>query len=264
MRKLIFSIFLLSLFVTYPLSAQPPLTVDAGLHSRYIAHGYDIGFSDQEAFQLALYAPIISNIQFAVWSSFAVDRDYDNLDEVNLMLIWSKSFFNDSRFSFVPNTYIDYWFGHSKMNMDIHGNSIDELTKQGTKFNVGVTFPNLLAVAGNPLVLSYDFFYWAPLFTKNIFQKGGIHEIKLNYGLPLSIGTEEQVFNLGISTHYAEKNLFQSNPGWTNMAFHLGIPITKGSLSITPSIHYQWTWDKSPNIENEFWFGFNIAKSFGS
>lgn len=263
MKKLIFITLLLSFFVNKTSLAQA-LSVDAAILSRYMAHGVDVGMSDQEVYQLGIYKPLTSNLKFAVWSSFPIDRQFDNLDEVDIMLIWSKSFFNDSRFKLVPNCYVDYWFYHgTKVSEDIDGNSIEEMTFQGNKFNVGLTLPNLMAVAGNPLVVSYNYFYWSPLFEKT-FQKGGIHEIGLNYGLPLLIDTEKQVFNIGLSTNYSENNVLQSNTGWTNMAFHLSTPLAKGSWTLSPSIHYQWTWEQSINKENEFWFGFNIGKSFGS
>ena len=239
------------------------LSIDAGPVSRYMAHGVDVGLADQEVFQFGISKPLPKGFNFTIWSSLPIDRKFDNLDEVDILLKWSRSFFEDSRVKIVPKCYIDYWFYHGvKKTIDVDGNQIDPITLQGIKANIGFSLPNLIKFSGNSIVLSYDYFYWSPLLEKT-FSKGGIHEFKFNYLLPLQFDNKKQIINLGTSTNYSEKNILQPNSGWTNLAFHLSTAITSGSWTLSPSIHYQWTWKQSINEENEFWFGFNIGKSFG-
>ncbi|QGY46963.1 hypothetical protein GM418_25870 [Maribellus comscasis] len=238
------------------------LTIEGGPISRYMAHGVDVGLADQEAFQLGIYKPLPFHLNFVIWSSFAVDRKYDNLDEVNLLLKWSKSYWDDSRFQIILNCYIDYWFYHGiKMTADINGNAIEKMILQGNKANFGFSLPSLIKLYGKPLIISYDYFYWIPLFEKT-FSKGGIHEFKLDYGLPLQFETKRQILKIGTSTNYSEKNILQPYSGWTNLALHISTKIISETWTLSPSIHYQWTWKKSINKENEFWFGFTIGKSY--
>ncbi len=171
MKKLFFCL-LLTCFFANNTSLAHTFNVDAAVPTRYTVHDVNIGLTDKEAFQLGIYKPLSSRIKFAVWSSFILDREFDNLDEVDVMFIWSKSFFDDSRLKIVPNCYIDYWFYHGiKVDVDIGGNNIDEMTFQGNKFNMAFHMSTKIAKNGRSIspFVHYQWTWEAVLIKKTNF-----------------------------------------------------------------------------------------------
>ena len=83
--RLIFNVLFICTLTNEVIQAQT-LIIDAGPISRYMAHGVDVGLADQEAFQFGVYKPLRLGFNFIIWSSFDLDRKYENLDEVNLLL----------------------------------------------------------------------------------------------------------------------------------------------------------------------------------
>jgi len=255
------SLSILTFLLLLPLQAQKLIT-DVTLTTRYMAHGLDVGGQNLEALQVDAIVPIVKDLAFVAWANFPLDRHFNENDEVDLLFNYKMSSKSKSRFLIAPNGYFDYWFfQNNKCTKDIHGNALNNAMLQGFKVNLGISMPNILPIGNTTIVPAYNYYYWTPLGGKT-FYAAGIHEFTLNSSLPVKFGDTKQNLDLGLSSDYSEQNALGNDKGWTNVACHAGTTLRAGSWSLTPSVHYQWSFAANAVNHNQFWFKMNIGKAF--
>lgn len=232
---------------------------DVTVASKYMAHGFNIN-GDHPSLQPSLHVDtLVPGLQFTAWAALPTDRDDRASDEFDYLIKYGRLIGGEAPWAFLVHGYVDYWLYPNHPNAGQVDESTGEVTPdlKGWKFNGGVSFPNLLPLGPAKLVPGYGYYFWTPQ-DENTFEDGGVHELTLNYGLPVTKG---QSLDLGASLNYHD-GVFGVEPGWSHATAQASTTFKAGVVKVTPSVNYQWSFEDSVNDEDEFWAALSVAADF--
>ncbi len=242
-------------------------TLSAMYNSRFIWRGYDAYKENHSAFQPSLDLDLFgTGFGLNIWSSRANGSGFENSEWLTYTLNYGNVLFPDESYMTAYKVGYTYF-------------SYPNVTQKGSKtggggdghaeeFFAGLAWPKITGVKG--LVPSYAMFAYYPA-TSNAYNSGNAgwaHVFAINYDvdIPSLIGNNiVQQLHLGVHTVY--NDAVGPNPNadhdWSHAVFSaaLDFPIND-SMTLTPGINYQSSWDDSINTSDEYWTSLNLTYKF--
>lgn len=237
------------------------LRLDMTYATKYMANGFNVA-DDEPSFQPAVHLDSpIPGLGLTYWGALPTERQVNDSDEHDIMIRYSRTYFEKELWAFNLYHYIDYWL---YPNLHYRRNSrtppLKEETFEGMKLMSGINFPKLLPVGNSCLVPSYTVYHWMPL-EEDLFENGTVHELGVSYALPLD---RAQKFALRLTeTINYNDGVFGVASGWSHATSGIALPVPLGPrLKLTPAVNYQWSLEDTVDPENEFWSSITAAWSF--
>ena len=235
--------------------------------SQYMTDGFKVGDGEPVMQPLLRLTNSSKEYTFTYWGSIQTNREKSYYDEHDLFLGFNHNYLIESKYAFNFHTFYDYWFfPSSTLEKDKFGDRISNIEKHGSKVQAGVSFYNLLPIAGSFLVPSYNLNYW--IYWKDDrrdqYQGGARHEFLLQYHRLV----QKTVWNLnkpyagGSTSINYNDGAFDVKPGWSHATAGLYAGFHALSAAITASMNYQWTFEKTVTASNEFWSTLSLTKDF--
>lgn len=227
--------------------------LSAAFVSKYIWRGYDV-FDDHAAFQPSVSLNLFqTGLSVGVWGSFALSSGYEDLDELDYILAWGKTFFDNERYSLDFSTnYIYYDFP----------NTSSELADY-EEVGIGFALPNLLPLSSSYLIPSYYVCYDWPAHSGGP-QEGWFHIFSVSYDvhIPAFIPSQdEQDLSLTADVTYND-GAFDADSDFSHATVSLATTFEWKGFTLTPSLQHQWSFEDTVNRENEFWAGVSLGYNF--
>jgi hypothetical protein len=236
------------------------LTLDLTTANKYMAHGYNFGGNDEFSLQPSLtYDTPVKGLAFTAWFAFPVDRNFDSTDEVDLLLKYSRTLWEKEKYALKFSGYFDYWI-LPQSSYIYRGRDTDV---SGFKLNAGVAMPNLLKSDRISVVPGWAVYHWIPE-RGGAFNNGSVHDFSLTTQWEtrtLWSAEQRQSYTLTTAVDYND-GVFNSRPGWSHQVNSLAVSFGAGPFTITPSINYQVSMEKTVNPENELWGTLSVALKF--
>lgn len=230
------------------------IALDAGWASTYMAHGFDVskGACLQPSVSIDARLP---GLRFAVWDSFALDQERRASDELNHLVIASRTWRPDTPWALTTRGYADYWaYPHSaaaSATQNAQGIQYDHLS--GWKFNAGFALPRLLSWEACTLIPSYDWFHWTP-DVPGAFTPGSVNELALHADIPLQAALwAPQRLDLGVTADH-HTGFLDVDPGWSVLALSAAATWSWHGLRLHPALNHQWCRNDSVNPRNRTWW----------
>jgi hypothetical protein len=243
------------------------LTTDVTWASKYMISGYNVA-GNHPVWQLAGKVDLYSTgLSFMYWTALQADRQNKQFDEQDLFLLYTRDFLNDQRYAINLHGFYDYWmFPNEQPMLDGFGDVVSSSKKQGNKFQLGISMPSLLPLAGSYLVPTYNLYYlhyWAQ-GREDQYQGGTQHELLLEYYRATKIwipGATYQYAGVTASTNYHSGDFgVRSALSHSTAALVSGVYALKSIFIL--SLNQQWSYEATVNPSNEFWTTFSFVKKF--
>ena len=220
--------------------------------SRSIWHGWDINPDNGTVLHPYLeYGIANSGLSLAFWASLPVNREMNINDDLEFLLRYKREIFSDSRLKLQVNGFIDYILCPNATLVNALGS---EQTKMLWKYNAGLAFTNLIAIADEPIVPGYNLYYFSP-FGQMDFTSGGVHELSLYYTIPVL-----SRIKVGGTVNY-HTGVFDGGSGWTHATSVISTSVNWGGVVFSGSINKQWSFEKRADVLDEFWITLSASYS---
>lgn len=253
MKKISFT-FLLVILSIINVHAQKTQSFYADLtfatHS--IWHGWDINSNKPVLHPYLEYSIGKTGLSIAAWASLPVDRGLKDNDDIEFLLKYKKSLFNEKRYKVALNSFIDYIVCPNAYLPKANG---EDHTKMLWKYNLGFSLPSLIKVGEQAIVPGYNLYYIFP-FGDIDFKDGSVHEFSGYYTIPVL-----SKIKIGGAVNY-HTGVFGAGSGWTHATSSISTSVKVGAFNIHGAINKQWSFDKRPDIEDEFWATIGINTKF--
>lgn len=238
-----------------------------GYSSLYMSDGFRIG-GDHPVVQpsVELVSPL-KGLSASFWTSLQLDRQNQQYDEYDLMLLYRRDFLQDKRYGFNLHGYLDYWTFpklDTSFTDDVGNTSPEHMN--GNKVHAGVSMNRLLPLLGSFVVPTYNVYYWL-YWAQNQsdqYQGGAHHEFVLSYyrDIPHFIpGTIEEYWGLSGTMNYND-GAFNVQPGWSHATASLSAGIAGASWLGYIAVNRQWSFISSVDSTNEIWTNVSFTKYF--
>lgn len=257
MKRLIFcTLFLLALLMCEPASAQmPDGLVSAGVVSKYMQHGFNVG-DDEPNIQFTAYRQLPAGFGLGYFSSMPFDRAMKEKDAHHFALLHRKKLFVDAFYQCDWESYADFWIDPNRKK--------NGKRWKGLKFNAGAALPNFLPLPGPDLIPSYHFYFWMPV-DRNLFTEGGIHELQLKYPIPLPDGWKifhkNQTLDLSAAANY-NTGVFGVADGWSHNVYGAQTSFRHKKFELIAGAFWQDSLEPTVNPEDESWVELTLRRWF--
>jgi hypothetical protein len=253
MKRLNFT-FLLIIISALSINAQKSSSFSADLTfaTRSIWHGWDINGNKPAVHPYVDYAIGNTGLKVAFWASLPIDRNLKEFDDIEFLLKYNKSVFNDNAYKIAVNSFIDY-IVCPNVQMDTNDGGTD--TKMLWKYNLGLTLPSLIKVGEQAIVPGYNLYYIFP-FGDRKFTDGSVHELSSYYTIPVLSGIK-----IGGAVNY-HTGVFGKGSGWTHATSSISTSVKAGIFKINGALNKQWSFDERKDITDEFWATLGISTNF--
>lgn len=233
-------------------------TFDTTYVSKYMWHGFNILGHDNSALQPSIDIDLWgTGFGTTVWFSRANRPGFRDLDELDYILYYGDSAFEDMSFS---TNYTISWLYYDYTDAPTKDSDLQE-------FGVQFSWPNILPEG---IVPGYYVGKLWPAKSGSAVLKdvsGWIHVIGLGYDwtIPgiLSDSTEQIVnlfADLTYNDGYASANV---DHDWSHATLGASTSFEIAeNLTFTPALYYQMTMDDSVNNEDEVWTGLSLTYQF--
>jgi len=238
------------------LKAQQSFTIDMGTASNYIAHGRTLS-GNLPCFQPSATYGLNTGTDILAWFSLPYDRNTSFNDEWNLIVNQSTDIFtNKGNWKMNLHGYLDYW-----MNPNTQNPVVEPDFYNGMKYNAGIHKPISISAASSlSMTVGYDYYFYQTFGAgRDILRDAGIHEflIKFNKSFKnLNLGTKSVISN---NRGAINPNII---PGWGFFLQQLSANFKIKKVSLSSSINYQYTIEKTLHEDNLLWFTLNISRGF--
>lgn len=228
-------------------------SADMTFATRSIWHGWDINDNNKPVLHPYLdYSFGKTGLKLAFWASMPIDRDLKVNDDIEFLIKYNKSFFENKRFKTAVNSFMDYIV---VPNVDMQTKKGKDHTKMLWKYNLGFTFPSLIKIGEQAIVPSYNLYYIFP-FGDIDFKDGSVHEFSGYYKIPLLSGIK-----IGGALNY-HTGVFDGGSGWTHATSSISTTLTAGIFKINAAINKQWGFNKREDVDDEFWATIGVCANF--
>lgn len=252
-------------------------TLDVTYLTSYIWRGFDYYANDHSAFQPSVDVDLYGtgfgvNVQ---WSR-AISAPYENAERIAIALYYANSLFEGERYA---TDYKVGWVYYSFPDEPRSGTKLPMAGGQAAdmqEFFMAFSWPNICPFG---VVPSYTALAMWPSEGDSATRKnaGWAHIFGLGYDLtipPILPDTTEQVLHLSAAVVYNDgvaPGVVLSPAGagsgvdhdWSHAVFGLSTDFDLGhSLTFTPGVYYQSSWDDSVNTEDEYWLSLSMSYSF--
>jgi hypothetical protein len=199
------------------------------------------------------------------WNALQLNREKKADDEHDLFVLYRHDFLSASRWAFNFHGFYDYWFYPNTFEAkDAFGDPISTAERHGSKVHAGISFTQLIPLAGSFLVPSYNAYYWVYWANdrEDLYQGGTRHELLLDYShlIPRFIkGAQSQYVGASASLNYLDK-AFNVKTGLSHSTASLYSGVKAFDAYFALSLNQQWSFEESVNPNNEFWTTFSLTK----
>jgi hypothetical protein len=278
MKKLLLLIIIVAAAgVSMAAEPDPQLhgTISVDFATRFIWRGYDAYAQNHTAIQPSVDVDLFgTGFGFNIWSSRANRSGFENSEWLTYTLYYGNVLFADENYMTaykVGYTYFSYPDEPTKGSFDGVKNKkgpVPGAAGHAEEVFAGLAWPKITGIPG--LVPSYAMFCYYPA-TSNAWNSGNAgwaHVFALNYDMEIPSLLDSsitQILHLGAHTVY--NDAVGPNPNadhdWSHAVFTaaLDFPINE-SLTFSPSVNYQSSWDDSVNTSDEYWTGLNLTYTF--
>ena len=232
-----------------------------------MSDGFKIG-GDHPVWQpsIGVTTPL-DGVSALFWSSFQIDRDNQQYDELDLMVRYSHAFARNTPWEYNLHGYYDYWT-YPKINVATPTVDAPDSVQNfhGNKLNAGVALTNLIPLWGSHLVPAYNVYYWLywAQNQRDQFQGGAHHEVTLTYfrDFPkLFKGTASEYWGVSGSGNYND-GVFNVQPGWSHATAQLLAGVYAPGWNLSLSLNRQWSYIASVDPNDEIWSTLSFTKQF--
>ena len=236
-------------------------TLDVTYVSRYIWRGFDVYSKNDSAIQPSIDVDLYgTGFGLNVWMSQQATSDkHVNAEEIDYTVYYGDSLFEGESYA---TNYAVGWVYYSYPDMPRSGGS------DAMEIFAGFSWPNLCPAG---IVPSYTYIYmWqADGGGKSGFRQaeGSIHVFGLGYDVAVPAiveGTAEQVLNLSVAAVYNDGTGGAGvKHDWSHAVFGVSTGFDLGnSLTLTPGVYYQSSWEDTVNTSDEYWASVSLAYAF--
>lgn len=221
--------------------------------TEYIWHGYYV-YDNAGAFQPSIKVDW-NGFYASIWGSWADESGFVKEDELDYIVGWNKTLWEDQRYALGINTcwtYFDLYKDGSTIDMQ--------------EFALNLSLPKVLPLGPSYLVPVYSIYYECDAFKANRALKDGFfHEIGLNYDIPIPAlipDQKEQAISLGWLISYEDDVYTGVKDGWNFTTVSASTTFRWNNFYLTPTIKYQWSLEDTMNPDDELYGLISVGYKF--
>ena len=229
-------------------------TLDFTYATQYMWHGYDMYPDDHGAFQPSVKFEW-NGFYTTLWGSWADESGFTNASELDYIVGWNKTFWEDNYYALSLNTwwnYFDYYNDHTGL--------------ESQEIALSLSLPNLIPLGPSKLVPHYTLYYDFDAFdAAKTLKDGFFHEFGLDYAIPIPAlipDQKEQAISLGWQVTYEDDVYVGVKSGFSHTTASISTTFEWKGFYFTPAVKYQWSLEDTMNPENELYGLFSIGYSF--
>lgn len=238
---------------------QLGITLDATIASKYMWRGFDV-LDDHAAFQPSADFDLWqTGLGANVWGSFALSGGFEDLDELDYTLYYSRTLFEEESYA------IDFGMNFIYYDFPNTGSELADSMEAG----ISLALPSLIPLGDSFLVPFYYGGYLWPYDEDEGPDEGWYHNFGLACDLPITpliSEQEEQAISLSADVSYTD-GYFDVEPGFTHATVSISTTFESKGFSVTPAVYYQNTFDEDDGVntdEDEVWTTLSVSYAFSA
>ncbi|HOL95021.1 MAG TPA: hypothetical protein PLH79_11800 [bacterium] len=234
------------------------VTIESSYVSKYLWKGYDV-LDDHGAWQPSLTLDY-RGFYVGVWGSWPTSSGFVDATELDYYLGSAQSFFEEEWYALDADIA---WYYYDYPHSDSHAG--DDGISDSQEIVLALSMPNLIPLGPSHLVPSYTVGYnWDGIQSGEDVDNGWIHTFGLAYDIPIPAlipGQEEAAISLGWDISYND-GMFESDSGWSHSTARVSTVFEWHGFSLTPALFYQWSFEDTVNLEDEFFASVSLNYAF--